>query len=137
MAGYWRQTTETLARLGAVAGLCVVTAWMVTNFWLRTDPQATIRKDASHSEPSTLEILKTQVQNHPGDWRWSLLLARAQHDDGDREAAFRTLRSLQRLHPNRLEVITLFALLALDEKLRRTVSELSPSQPGSASRREV
>lgn len=114
MAGYWRQTTETLARLGAVTGLCVFAGWMVINFWPATEPQATIREDSSPSEPSTLEILRSQVRNHPGDWRWSLLLARAQHDNGDREAAVRTLRPLQRLHPDRLEVVTLSALLALE-----------------------
>ena len=57
-------------------------------------------------------MLKTQVQNHPSDWRWALLLARAHYENGDREAAVRTVRPLQRLHPNRIEVMTLWALLA-------------------------
>ena len=57
-------------------------------------------------------MLKTQVQNHPSDWRWALLLARTHYENGNREAAVRTLRPLQRLHPDRLEVMTLWALLA-------------------------
>ena len=85
---------------------------MVTNLWPQTHSPATIQKQSSEIEVSGLEILKSQVQKHPRDWRWALLLARAQHEEGDREAAVRTLRPLQRLHPDRLEVVTLWALFA-------------------------
>ncbi len=112
MPGYRRQTQETLVRIGAVAGLCAIAGWMVTNLWPQTHSPATIQKQSSEIEVSGLEILKSQVQKHPSDWRWALLLARAQHEEGDREAAVRTLRPLQRLHPDRLEVVTLWALFA-------------------------
>ncbi|WP_186538215.1 lipopolysaccharide assembly protein LapB [Synechococcus sp. BIOS-E4-1] len=98
--------------MGAVAGLCVVAGWTVTHLWTETHSPTTIQKHSSAAEVSGLEILKTQVQSHPSDWRWSLLLARAQYEDGDREAALRTLRPLQRLHPDRLEVMTLWAFLS-------------------------
>ena len=84
---------------------------MVTHLWTQTHSPSTIQKHSANREVSGLEILKTQVQNHPSDWRWSLLLARAQYENGDREAAVRTLRPLQRLHPDRLEVMTFWALL--------------------------
>ena len=112
MPGYRRQTQETLVRIGAVAGLCAIAGWMVTNLWPQTHSPATIQKQSSEIEVSGLEILKSQVQKHPSDWRWALLLARAEHEEGDREAAVRTLRPLQRLHPDRLEVVTLWALFA-------------------------
>ena len=85
---------------------------MVIHLSSETHSPTTILKQSSNAEVSGLEILKTQVQNHPSDWRWSLLLARTQYRNGDRAAALRTLRRLQRLHPNRLEVMTLWALLA-------------------------
>ena len=85
---------------------------MVNKLWPETHSAANIHRESSNNEISGLEILKTQVQNHPSDWRWSLLLARAQYEDGDREAAVRSLRSLQRLHPDRIEVMTLWALVA-------------------------
>lgn len=85
---------------------------MVTNLWPQTQSPATIKKDSSEIAVSVLEILKSQVLKHPSDWRWALLLARAEHEEGDREAAVRTLRPLQRLHPDRLEVVTLWALFA-------------------------
>jgi len=110
--GYGRAVTKTLARVGAVAGLCVVAGWMVTHLWNETHSSTTNQKHSSHRQVSGLEILKTQVQNHPRDWRWSVLLARAQYEDGDREAAIRTLKPLQLLHPDRLEVMTFWALLA-------------------------
>ena len=71
---------------------------MVTNLWPQTQSPATIKKDSSEIAVSVLEILKSQVLKHPSDWRWALLLARAEHEEGDREAAVRTLRPLQRLH---------------------------------------
>ena len=85
---------------------------MVTNLWPQTQSPATIKKDSSEIAVSVLEILKSQVLKHPSDWRWALLLARAEHEEGDREAAVRTLRHMQRLHPDRLEVVTLWALFA-------------------------
>ena len=85
---------------------------MVTNLWPQTQSPATIQKQSSEIAVSVLEILKSQVLKHPSDWRWALLLARAEHEEGDREAAVRTLRPLQRLHPDRLEVVTLWALFA-------------------------
>ena len=85
---------------------------MVTNLWPQTQSPATIKKDSSEIAVSVLEILKSQVLKHPSDCRWALLLARAEHEEGDREAAVRTLRPLQRLHPDRLEVVTLWALFA-------------------------
>ena len=85
---------------------------MVTNLWPQTHSPATIQKQSSEIAVSVLEILKSQVLKHPSDWRWALLLARAEHEEGDREAAVRTLRPLQRLHPDRLEVVTLWALFA-------------------------
>ena len=112
MPGNRRQTKETLARLAAVAGLCATAGWIVTHLWPQTHSEATLQKQSSEIEVSSLEIVKKQVQMHPSDWRWAVLLARAQHEQGAREAAVRTLRPLQRLHPNRLEVVTLWALFA-------------------------
>ena len=112
MPGYSRQTTETLAKLGAVACLCLIAGWMVTQIWPETPSATTLQSQSSDSDVSGLEILKIQVQDHPSDWRWALLLARTHYENGNREAAVRTLRPLQRLHPDRLEVMTLWALLA-------------------------
>ena len=90
---------------------------MVTKLWPETHSATAIQRqstdnDVSGKDVSGLEILKIQVQNHPSDWRWALLLARAHYENGDLEATIRTLRPLQRLHPDRLEVMTLWALLA-------------------------
>ena len=85
---------------------------MATKLWPETLSATTIQRQSSDDDVSGLEILRTQVQDHPRDWRWALLLARAHYENGDREAAVRTLRPLQRLHPDRLEVMTLWALLA-------------------------
>ena len=112
MPGYSRQTTETLAKLGAVACICLIAGWMVTQIWPETPSATTLQSQSSDSDVSGLEILKIQVQDHPSDWRWALLLARTHYENGNREAAVRTLRPLQRLHPDRLEVMTLWALLA-------------------------
>lgn len=85
---------------------------MATKVWPETLSATTIQRQSSDNDVSGLEILRTQVQDHPRDWRWALLLARAHYENGDREAAVRTLRPLQRLHPDRLEVMTLWALVA-------------------------
>ena len=85
---------------------------MATKLWPETLSATTIQRQSSDDDVSGLEILRTQVQDHPRDWRWALLLARAHYENGDREAAVRTLRPLQRLHPDRLEVMTLWALVA-------------------------
>ena len=85
---------------------------MATKLWPETLSATTIQRQSSDDDVSGLEILRTQVQDHPRDWRWALLLARAHYENGDREAAVRTVRPLQRLHPNRIEVMTLWALLA-------------------------
>jgi len=90
----------------------VIAGWTVAKLWPETRSAATVQRQSSNNEISGLEMLNIQVQNHPSDWRWALLLARAQYRNGDREAAFRTLRPLQRLHPDRLEVMTLWALVA-------------------------
>ena len=85
---------------------------MVTQIWPDKPSATTIQSQSSDNDVSGLEILKIQVQDHPSDWRWALLLARTHYENGNREAAVRTLRPLQRLHPDRLEVMTLWALLA-------------------------
>ena len=85
---------------------------MVTKLWPQTHSATTFQRQSPDNEASGLEILKIQVQNHPSDWRWALLLARAHYENGDREAAVRTLRPVQRLHPDRVEVMTLWALIA-------------------------
>ena len=85
---------------------------MVTKLWPGTHSANTTQRQSSDNEISGLEILKIQALNHPSDWRWALLLARAHYVNGDREAAVLTLRPLQRLHPDRLEVMTLWALVA-------------------------
>ena len=84
----------------------------MTEIWPETRSATTLQSQSSDSDVSGLEILKIQVQDHPSDWRWALLLARTHYENGNREAAVRTLRPLQRLHPDRLEVMTLWALLA-------------------------
>ena len=84
----------------------------MTQIWPETPSATTLQSQSSDSDVSGLEILKIQVQAHPRDWRWALLLARAHYVNGDREAAVLTLRPLQRLHPDRLEVMTLWALVA-------------------------
>ena len=118
MAGYKRRTTTILARWGAIAGLSLVAGLMVTNLWTETQAPGSSQKHSSKQnsdqETTGLEILKTQAQKHPSDWRWSLLLARAQHEQGDRNAAWRTLKPLQRLHPDRPEVMTLWAHLSME-----------------------
>ena len=114
VAGFRRQSTETLARVGAVAGVCAVAGWMVTQLWTQQNSLATLQNHTSGEGVSGLELLRAQALDHPRDWRWSLLLARAQHDEGDRESALRTLRPLHRLHPDRPEVMALWALLALE-----------------------
>jgi len=90
----------------------LIACWMVTQIWPETPSTTTLQSQSSDSNVSGLEILKIQVQDHPSDWRWALLLARTHYENGNREAAVRTLRPLQRLHPDRLEVMTLWALLA-------------------------
>ena len=84
----------------------------MTQIWPETPSTTTLQSQSSDSDVSGLEILKIQVQDHPSDWRWALLLARTHYENGNREAAVSTLRPLQRLHPDRLEVMTLWALLA-------------------------
>ena len=84
----------------------------MTQIWPETPSATTLQSQSSDSDISGLEVLKIQVQDHPSDWRWALLLARTHYENGNREAAVRTLRPLQRLHPDRLEVMTLWALLA-------------------------
>ena len=106
---------------------------MVTTLWTETQAPASMQNPSSDQGVSGLEILKTQVHKHPSDWRWSLLLARAQRDQGDREAALRTLKPLQRLHPDRPEVMALWAQLALEAnqgaELIKRLNERFPSIP--------
>ena len=85
---------------------------MGTKLWPEMHLTTKIQSQSSDNEITGLEILKTHVQKHPSDWRWALLLTHAQYVNGDYEAAVRTLKPLQRLHPDRLEVITLWALVA-------------------------
>ncbi len=85
---------------------------MVTQIWPETPSATTLQSQPSDSDVSGLEILKIQVHDYPSDWRLALLLARTHYENGNREAAVRTLRPLQRLHPDRLQAMTLWALLA-------------------------
>ena len=59
---YRRQTTETLAKLGAVACLCLIAGWMVTQIWPETPFATTLQSQSSDSDVSGLEILKIQVR---------------------------------------------------------------------------
>ena len=114
MAGFKRQTTATLARIGTAAAVCAFAVWMVTQLRTEQIVPTTSEEHISKSGVSGLDLLRAEVQDHPRDWRWSLLLAHAQHDDGDREAAVRTLQPLRLLHPDRPEVMALWGLLALE-----------------------
>ena len=63
-----------------------------------------------------MALIKEQVESNPRDWRWSLLLARVQLGQGDRQAAAITLKRLETLHPNRLQVIALSGLLSVESR---------------------
>lgn len=88
--------------------------------WVVADEEFLPRRSRRHDEPqatsspSSLALVQEQVALNPRDWRWSVLLARAQLSQGDRQAAAITLKRLQTLHPNRLEVISLNSLLSLE-----------------------
>jgi tetratricopeptide (TPR) repeat protein len=88
--------------------------------WVVADEEFLPRRSRRHDEPqatsspSSLALVQEQVALNPRDWRWSVLLARAQLSQGDRQAAAITLKRLQTLHPNRLEVISLKSLLSLE-----------------------
>ena len=88
--------------------------------WVVADEEFLPRRSRRHDEPqassspSSLALLQEQVALNPRNWRWSVLLASAQLSQGDRQAAAITLKRLQTLHPNRLEVISLNSLLSLE-----------------------
>jgi len=88
--------------------------------WVVADEEFLPRRSRRHDEPqatsspSSLALVQEQVALNPRNWRWSVLLARAQLSQGDRQAAAITLKRLQTLHPNRLEVISLKSLLSLE-----------------------
>ena len=109
-----RSTTEILAGIGAASAVFAFAAWTLSSNWSGNQSRAISTEQAPGSTVSGLELLRTQVRSHPKDWRWSLLLARAQHLQGDQDGALRTLRPLQRLHPNQPEVLALGGLLALE-----------------------
>tara|TARA_Y100000589_G_scaffold16043_1_gene13047 strand:- start:934 stop:1689 length:756 start_codon:yes stop_codon:yes gene_type:complete len=133
VAGYKRRTSETLAGIAAAASVCAGTGLMLSGRWPGNQSQATIAEQRSGSALSELELLRAQALSHPRDWRWSLLLARAQHRQGDRNGAVRTLRPLQRLHPDQPEVIALWSLLALEAEqsteLIKSLNEQSGNTP--------
>ena len=114
VAGYRSVTSKALASFGAAAVVCVIAGLMLPNLWPEKHSPATIPEPTSDAELSALELLRSQVKNHPKGWRWSLLLAYVQHQNGDRKAAFRTLKPLRILHPDDPEVTALWSLLALE-----------------------
>jgi len=103
-----------MAGIAAAAAVSATTAWLLSGRWPGTQSRQFNTEPAAGGTLSGLDLLRSQVQKHPRDWRWSLLLAHAQHQQGDRNGAVRTLRPLQRLHPNRQEVMALWSLLALE-----------------------
>ena len=133
VASYKRRTTETLAGIAAAASVCAITGWILSGGWPVNQSQASIAEQRSGSALSELELLRVQALTHPRDWRWSLLLARAQHQQGDRNGAVRTLRPLQRLHPHQPEVMALWSLLALEAEqgaeLIKSLNEQSGNTP--------
>ena len=88
--------------------------------WVSLDERGLMQSNRLRGESkstaalSGMALIKGQVQSNPRDWRWSLLLARAQLRQGDREAAAITLKRLETLHPNRLQVMALRGLLSVE-----------------------
>ena len=118
-----------MAGIAAAAAVSATTAWLLSGRWPGTQSRQFNTEPAAGGTLSGLDLLRSQVQKHPRDWRWSLLLAHAQHQQGDRNGAVRTLRPLQRLHPNRQEVMALWSLLALEAdqstELIKSLNDLS------------
>ena len=114
LARFRRQLIRPSHLLMIGIGLSLLLGWVVVDEEFQ--PRRSLRHDEpkATSSPSSLTLIQEQVAFNPRDWRWSVLLARAQLSQGDRQAAAITLKRLQTLHPNRLEVISLNSLLSLE-----------------------
>ena len=116
VAGYSRTSPKALVLIGGVACLCAAGAWVVTGPWAQNQTPSSSAEPPRRDGATGMELLRARVAAHPRDWRWSLQLARAQWLAGDAEEAEHTMKPLQRLHPDRPEVLAMTSLLALDDQ---------------------
>ena len=116
VAGYSRKFPKALVLIGGVAGLCAAGAWVVTGLWAQNQSPVSSAEPPRRDGATGMELLRARVAAHPRDWRWSLQLARAQWLAGDAEEAEHIMKPLQRLHPDRPEVLAMTSLLALNDQ---------------------
>lgn len=116
MPGLRSQRIRTPLLLVVGVGLSLLSGWVVAHHGIT--PHQSHRKTQHTTAPTSasLALIHAQVAAHPRDLRWSLLLARTQLSQGDRNAAARTVQRLRALHPNHPDVIALSSLLALNSK---------------------
>lgn len=134
MAGLHFKRLRTSRPLIAGIGISLLIGWVLLDESGLMQRHRLQGESKSKSAPSSMALIKEQVESNPRDWRWSLLLARAQLGQGDRQAAAITLKRLETLHPNRLQVIALSGLLSVElERSQAAVDQVNRQFKQSAS----
>ena len=114
MAGLHFNRINPSRPLIAGIGISLLIGWVLLEERILMQRNRLQEENKTTSAPSSLALIQEQVASNPRDWRWSLLLARAQLGQGDRKATAITLKRLAKLHPNNLQVIALSVLLSLE-----------------------